>query len=95
MVLISNIDLNQNVIDKLLRISIDTNIKSMDIKDFFLASSVSLKGDYFNSLSLLFKIVGNKNFMQLNLIESFSVLTILKNLGFDKEFRILSERILL
>jgi hypothetical protein len=95
MVLISNIDLNQNAIDKLLRISIDANIKSMDIKDFFLASSLSLKGDYFNSLSLLFKIVGNKNFMQLNLIESFSVLTILKNLGFDKEFRILSERILL
>ncbi len=95
MVLIFSVDLNQNIIDKLIKVSIDTNAKSMDFKDFFLANTLSLNGDYFNSLNLLFKIIGNKNFMQLNLIQSYSVLTILKNLGFEKEFKRLSERILL
>ncbi len=95
MVLISNIDLNQNILEKLLSISIKTDIKSIDAKNLFLSEKLSSNGDYFNSFNLLFKIVGNKDFMQLNLIESFSVLTILKNLGFNEEYKLLSGRIII
>ena len=41
------------------------------------------------------KIIGNKDLLELNIMESFSVLTILKNLGFLNEFKNLSKRILL
>ena len=95
MILISNIDLNQNIMDKLLKLSFDTDIKSTDAKDFFLASKLSSQRDYFNSLSLLFKIVGNKNLIQLNLIQSYSVLTIIKNLGFEDQFKEIANKMLL
>ena len=95
MILIFNVDLNQNILNKVFEIADDTEIKSIDAKNFFLANSLSSKGDYFNSLSLLFRIVGDKDFLQLNIMESFSVLSILKNLGFTEEFRDLSTRILL
>ena len=95
MVLISNFDLNQNLLDKLFKITIDSSIKSTDATDFFLASKLSSEKDYFNSFSLLFKIVGDRNFMQLNLIQCYSVLTILKNLGFESQFKQLSDNILI
>ena len=81
--------------DKLLKLSFDTDIKSTDAKDFFLASKLSSQRDYFNSLSLLFKIVGNKNLIQLNLIQSYSVLTIIKNLGFEDQFKEIANKMLL
>ncbi len=95
MVMILSIDLNQGLVDRLFKVSIDSDVRSIDMKDFFLANSLSLNKDFFNSLSLLFNIIGNKNFMELNLIQSYSVLIILKNLGFRDEFKKLSERILL
>ncbi len=95
MVLIINIDLNQNIINKLLNITIDSNSKIMNSKDLFLADKLSSNGDYFNSLNLLFRISGDKEFLKLNLIECYSVLIILKNLGFTEEFKKLSEQILL
>ena len=66
MVLISNVDLNQNLLDKLFKITIDASIKSTDATDFFLATKLSSEKDYFNSFSLLFKIVGDRNLMQIN-----------------------------
>ena len=87
--------MNQNLLNKIIEIVDETEIKSIDAKNFFLANTLSSKGDYFNSLSLLFRILGNKDFLQLNIMESFSVLTILKNLGFTEEFKDLSARILL
>ena len=95
MVLISNIELDQNLLEKIFNIADVSQIKSVDAKNFFLANALSLKGDYFNSLTILFKIIGNKDLLELNIMESFSVLTILKNLGFLNEFKNLSKRILL
>ena len=95
MVMILSTDLSQGLVDKLFKVTIDSDVRTIDIKDFFLANSLSLKGDIFNSLNLLFKIIGNKNFMQLNLIQSYSILIILKNLGFEDAFKKLTERTLL
>ena len=95
MLLIDELDINQNLLDKLLKTKISTSIKSNDIKNFFLASKLSDEKDFFNSLSLLFKIVDNKNLTKLNLIETYSVLTILKNLGLENEYKKLASRILL
>ena len=78
MLLIDQLDINQNLLDKLLNTKISASIKSNDIKNFFLASKLSDEKDFFNSLSLLFKIVDDKNLTKLNLIETYSVLTILK-----------------
>ena len=95
MLLIDKLDINQNLLDKLLNIKISASIKSNDIKNFFLASKLSDEKDFFNSLSLLFKIVDDKNLTELNLIETYSVLTILKNLGLENEYNKLVRRILL
>ena len=95
MLLIDQLDINQNLLDKLLNIKISDSIKSNDIKNFFLASKLSNEKDFFNSLSLLFKIVDDNNLTKLNLIETFSVLTIFKNLGLENEYKKLARRILL
>ena len=95
MVLIQNINLNQTYLDDLFKISINENIKSSDVQNLFLANKLSQEADYFNSLSLIFNIIQNKNFLQLNLIQSYSILIILKNLGMNEEFKELSSRILL
>ncbi len=94
-VLIGNFNLNQSVIDKLMKIPLDSNIKVSDIGDFSLATKLSFEKDYFNSLKILFRIVGQKDLMQLNLIQIYTVLTILKNLGLDEQLKKISERILL
>ena len=95
MLLIDQLDMNQNILDKLLNTKISTSIKSNDITNFFLASKLSDEKDFFNSLSLLFKIVDDKNLTKLNLIETYSVLTIFKNLGLENEYKKLISRILL
>ncbi len=94
-VLIGNFNLNQSVIDKLMKIPLDSNIKASDIGDFSLATKLSFEKDYFNSLKILFRIVGQKDLMQLNLIQIYTVLTILKNLGLDEQLKKISERILI
>ncbi len=95
MLLVGNIDLNQSLIDKLIKIPVDSNSRSDDMQNLLLATKLSSVGDYFNSLQILFKIVGEKDLMQLNLIQSYTVLTILKNLGLNDELKNISERILL
>ncbi len=95
MLLVDQLDINQNLLDKLLNTKISDSIKSNDIKNFFLASKLSDEKDFFNSLSLLFKIVDDENLNKLNLIETYSVLTILKNLGLENEYKKLVSRILL
>ena len=95
MLLIDQLDMNHNLLDKLSNTKISDSTKSNDIKNFFLASKLSGEKDFFNSLSLLFKIVDDKNLTKLNLIETYSVLTILKNLGLENEYKKLVSRILL
>jgi len=60
-----------------------------------LANSFSTQNDLFNSLIIFFKITSENDFEDLNLIENYQVLMILKNLGFKKELKELSESILL
>ena len=43
----------------------------------------------------MFKIIGNDDFESLNIIQIYSLLTILKNLGLENEFKSLAERVLL
>ena len=91
------LNLNQKEIEKLQEISISKELKLSgdDFKSLLLAQKLSTNKDYFNSISLMFKIVGEEDFENLNIIKTFTLLTILKNLGLENEFRSLSERLLL
>ena len=91
------LNLNQEEIEKLQEISISKELKlsGNDFKNLLLAQKLSTNKDYFNSISLMFKIVGDEDFENLNIIKTYTLLTILKNLGLENEFRSLSERVLL
>lgn len=91
------LNLNQEEIEKLQEISISKELKLSgdDFKNLLLAQKLSTNKDYFNSISLMFKIVGEEDFENLNIIQTYTLLTILKNLGLKNEFRSLSERVLL
>ena len=97
MVLTLNIDFSQNIINLLS----DTNFEIVgkdgvvNLQNLFLAERFSKEEDLFNSLMIFFKVVGNKDFEDLNLLENYEALMILRNLGFENEFKILSESILL
>ena len=91
------LNLNQEEIEKLQEISISKELKLSgdDFKNLLLAQKLSTDKDYFNSISLMFKIVGEEDFENLNIIKTYTLLTILKNLGLENEFRSLSESLLL
>ena len=91
------LNLNQEEIEKLQEISISKELKlsGNDFKNLLMAQKLSTNKDYFNSISLMFKIVGDEDFENLNIIKTYTLLTILKNLGLENEFRSLSERVLL
>ena len=91
------LNLNQEEIEKLQEISISKELKLSgdDFKNLLLAQKLSANKDHFNSISLMFKIVGEEDFENLNIIKTYTLLTILKNLGLENEFRSLSERLLL
>ena len=91
------LNLNQEEIEKLQEISISKELKLSgdDFKNLLLAQKLSTDKDYFNSISLMFKIVGEEDFENLNIIKTYTLLSILKNLGLENEFRSLSERLLL
>ncbi len=97
MVLIVNLDLNQgisNIIKRSEILNIDKTNES-NLKNLFLAEKYSRNKDFFNSMNVFFSILGNQDFTDLSLIENYSALLILKNLGFEKELTQLSESILL
>ena len=91
------LNLNQEEIEKLQEISISKELKLSgdDFKNLLLALKLSTNKDYFNSISLMFRIVGEEDFENLNIIKTYTLLSILKNLGLENEFRSLSERLLL
>ena len=91
------LNLNQEEIEKLQEISISKELKLSgdDFKNLLMAQKLSTNKDYFNSISLMFKIVGDEDFENLNIIKTYTLLTILKNLGLENEFRSLSERVLI
>ena len=92
-----NLELDNNVVKNFRNMSIskEQKISGKDFKNLLLAEKLSSKKDFFNSISILFDIVGTQDFENLNLIESYTVLTILKNLGLDSEFKKFAERMLL
>ena len=89
--------MNQEEIEKLEEISITKELKLSgdDFKNLLLAQKLSTNKDFFNSMSLMFKIVDDQDFENLNIIKIYTLLTILKNLGLENEFKSLSERVLL
>ena len=97
LVMLINMDLDQDFkkIIKTYKPFIDESSSSTDLKNLIFAQRFSSEKDFFNSLNTLFRIVGNKDFSSLNLIENFSALIILKNLGLDEELKKLSASILL
>ena len=43
--------------------------------------------DLFNSMRIFFETVGNKSFDNLTTLETYKILLILRNLGFEEELR--------
>ncbi|MBF91897.1 MAG: hypothetical protein CMP34_03720 [Rickettsiales bacterium] len=97
LVMLINMDLDQGFkkIIKSYKPFIDESSNSTDLKNLIFAQRFSSEKDFFNSLNILFRIVSNEDFSNLNLIENFSALMILKNLGLDEELKKLSASILL
>ena len=97
LVMLINMDLDQDFkkIIKSYKPFIDESSNSTDLKNLIFAQRFSSEKDFFNSLNILFRIVSNEDFSNLNLIENFSALMILKNLGLDEELKKLSASILL
>ncbi len=90
--LMFNYDLSQltkNIINKL-SFSSNEKFNSNSLHNLSLAEKYSKKQDLFNSTKILFKTLGNKNFNNLTILESYKILLILRNLGFEKELRSIS-----
>ena len=90
--LMFNYDLSQltkNIINKL-SFSSNEKFNSNSLHNLSLAEKYSKKQDLFNSTKILFKTLGNKNFNDLTILESYKILLILRNLGFEKELRSIS-----
>ena len=94
--LILNYNLNQNMMNQLKKIAFQNSEKLSDysVQKLFLAQNFSEKNDLFNSLSIFFDIVGNRNIKNLDLLQTYQILLILKNLGFDDELKELSKSII-
>ena len=94
--LILNYNLNQNMMNQLKKIAFQNSEKLSDhsVQKLFLAQNFSEKNDLFNSLSIFFDIVGNRNIKNLDLLETYQILLILKKLGFDDELKELSKSII-
>ncbi len=97
MVMSLYIDLDQQVVEKLKNISLakELKISANDFRNLFLAEKLSSDKDLFNSISLILKIFNDKNFENLSLIQSYTILLVLENLGLSEEFKALSKRVLL
>ena len=97
MILISSVELDQGTMNKIQNINFldESKIKNNDLNHLFLAEKFSKRKDVFNSIKLLFKIVGNKHFKDLNTIQCYSIIVILKNLGLNSELVSFSDSILI
>ena len=90
--LIFNYDLSQPIKEKINKLSFSSNEKlnSNSLHNLSLAEKYSKKQDLFNSTKIFFEILGNKSFNNLTILESYKILLILRNLGFEKELRSVS-----
>ena len=87
--LIFNYDLSQSTKDIINKLSFSSNEKlnSNSLHNLSLAEKYSKKQDLFNSTKIFFETLGNKSFNNLTILESYKILLILRNLGFENELR--------
>ena len=87
--LILNYQLNQNMSNSISKFNFFSNEKlnNNSLNNLFLAESFSKKNDLFNSMKIFFKTIGNKSLENLSLIDTYKILVILKNLGFNDELK--------
>ncbi len=90
--LIFNYDLSQYTKEIINKLSFSSNEKfnSNSLHNLSLAEKYSKKQDLFNSTKIFFETLGNKSFNNLTILESYKILIILRNLGFEKELRRIS-----
>ena len=96
MVLVLNVELPQDIINLMSNFSFSESDKEEkgNLQYLFLTDSFSNNKDIFNSLDIFFKIVSNRDFEELSLLENYQVLKILKNLSLDNYYKRLLENIL-
>ena len=87
-----NYDLSQSAKDTINQLNFSSNekISSNSLHNLSLAEKYSKKKDLFNSMKIFFGTVENKSFDSLTILESYKILLILRNLGFEKELRRIS-----
>ena len=84
-----NYDLVQSIEDIINQLNFSNNEKlsSNYLHNLYLAEKYSKKKDLFNSMRIFFETVGNKSFDNLTILETYKILLILRNLGFEEELR--------
>ena len=91
MVLVLNVELPQDIINLISNFSFSESDKEEkgNLQYLFLTDSFSNNKDIFNSLDIFFRIVSNKDFEELSLLENYQVLKILKNFSLDNYYKTL------
>ena len=96
MVLVLNVELPQDIINLISNFSFSESDKEEkgNLQYLFLTDSFSNNKDIFNSLDIFFKIVSDRDFEELSLLENYQVLKILKNFSLDNYYKRLLENML-
>ena len=96
MVLTLNVELPQDIINLILNFNFTESDKSTkgNLQNIFLVEKFSQNKDLFNSLEIFFRILSNRDFQELSLLENYQILKILKNFSFDNYYKRLIENIL-
>ena len=96
MVLTLNAELPQDIINLISNFNFTESDKSTkgNLQNIFLVEKFSQNKDLFNSLEIFFRIISNRDFEELSLLENYQILKILKNFSFDDYYKRLVENIL-
>ena len=96
MVLTLNAELPQDIINLISNFNFTESDKSTkgNLQNIFLVEKFSQNKDLFNSLEIFFRIISNRDFEELSLLENYQILKILKNFSFDGYHKRLIENIL-
>ena len=96
MVLTLNAELPQDIINLISNFNFTESDKSTkgNLQNIFLVEKFSQNKDLFNSLEIFFRIISNRDFEELSLLENYQILKILKNFSFDDYYKRLIENII-
>ena len=96
MVLTLNSELSQDIINLISNLSFLESDKAEkgNLQYLFLVDKFSNNRDIFNSFDVFFRILLNRDFEELSLLESYQVLKILKNFSLENYHKRLVENIL-